>query len=80
MVNQSVFILSLRFRNARLITALLCEHGPGDPRELVGKGRSQNIRMQALNGTNEPGSKTVLRPVRRPQQNNPGCLDEEHAK
>ena len=80
MMNQSMFILSLRFRNARLITALLCEHGPGDSRELVGKGRSQNIRMQALNGTNEPGSKTVLRPVRRPQQNNPGCLDEEHAK
>ena len=26
-MNQSAFILSLRFRNARLITALLCEHG-----------------------------------------------------
>src|SRR2546430_497413 len=44
------------------------------------KGHRQNIRMQALNGANEPGSKTVLRPVRRPQQNNPGCLDEEHAQ
>src|ERR1700751_4264180 len=80
LVNQSMFILSLRRRNARLITALLCEHGPGDPRELVGKGRSQNIRMQALNGANEPGAKAVLRPVRWPHQNNPGCLDEEHAQ
>src|ERR1700740_3149967 len=36
--------------------------------------------MQALNGANEPGSKAVLRPVRRPHQNDPGCLDEEHAQ
>src|SRR5215471_6833582 len=34
LVNLSVFILSLRRRDARLITALLCEHGPGDPRQL----------------------------------------------
>ena len=40
LVNQSVFILSLSLRDARLVTALLCEHGPGDPRQLVGKGRS----------------------------------------
>src|SRR6516164_11851442 len=36
--------------------------------------------MQALNGANEPGSKAVLRPVRRPHENDPGCLDEEHAQ
>jgi hypothetical protein len=73
-------MLSLSLRDARLITALLCEHGPGDPRELVGKGGSQNIRMQALNGANEPGAETVLRPSRRPHQNDPSCLDEEHAQ
>src|SRR6516164_6119180 len=36
--------------------------------------------MQALSGTNEPGAETVLRPVHRPQQNDPGCLHEEHAQ
>jgi hypothetical protein len=35
--------------------------------------------MQALSGANEPGSKAVLWPVRRPHQNDLGCLDEEHA-
>ena len=30
--------------------------------------------MQALSGTNEPGSEAMLRPVLRPQQNDPGCL------
>ena len=40
LVNQSVCILNLSLLDARLITALLREHGPGDPRQLVGKGRS----------------------------------------
>src|SRR6516162_4259958 len=45
LVNLSVFISGCCLRDARLITALLCKHGPGDPRELVGKGRNQNIGM-----------------------------------
>src|SRR6516164_7300930 len=64
-------------RDARLIAALLCQHGPSDPRQLVGEGSGQNVRMQALSGANEPESEAVLRPVRRPQQNDPGCLHEE---
>src|SRR6185503_236003 len=36
--------------------------------------------MQALNGANEPDAKAVLRPVRRPHENDPGCLDEEHGQ
>src|SRR5262249_5163561 len=64
-------------RYARLIAALLCQHGPSDPRQLVGEGSGQNVRMQALSGANEPESEAVLRPVRRPQQNDPGCLHEE---
>src|SRR5438552_18174216 len=35
-------------RYARLIAALLCQHGPSDPRQLVGEGSGQNVRMQAL--------------------------------
>ena len=41
-------------RDARLIAALLCQHGPSDPRQLVGEGSGQNVRMQALSGANEP--------------------------
>ena len=79
-VNQSVFISGCCLRDARFIAALLCQHGPGDACQLVSKGRGQNVRMQALSGTNEPGSEAMLRPVCRPQQNNPGCLHEERAQ
>ena len=63
MVNLSVFILDCCLCHACLIAALLRQHGPGNPRQLVGKGRSQNVRMQALSGTNEPGAETVLGPI-----------------
>ena len=33
--------------DARFIVALLGQHGPGDPRQFVGEGRGQNVRMQA---------------------------------
>ena len=74
MVNLSVVISGCCLGDARFIAALLCQHGPGDPRQLVGKGLGQNIRMQALSGANEPGSKAVLWPVRRPHQNT--CLSD----
>ena len=56
MVNLSEFISGCCLCDARLIAALLRQHGPGDPCQLVGEGRSQNVRMQALSGTNEPGT------------------------
>src|SRR5262245_39888901 len=34
-------------RYVRLIAALLCQPGPSDPRQLVGEGSGQNVRMQA---------------------------------
>jgi hypothetical protein len=58
----------------------MCEHGPSDPCQLVGESCGQNVRMQALSGANEPDPEAVLRPACRPQQNDPGCLDEEHAQ
>src|SRR5246127_1584100 len=72
-------LLGCGLRHARLIAALLCQHCPGDPRQLVGEGRGQNVRMQALSSASEPGPEAVLRPIRWPQQNDPGCLHEEHA-
>jgi hypothetical protein len=36
--------------------------------------------MQALRGASKPDPEAVFRPVRRPQQNDPGCLHEEHAQ
>src|SRR6476620_4257520 len=59
MVNRSVFISGCCLRDARFIAALLCQHGPGDARQLVSKGRGQNVRMQAPSGTNEPGSEAT---------------------
>ena len=80
MVNLSVFILGCRLRDACFIAALLCQHSPRDPRQLVGERRRQNVRMQPLRGANEPSPEAVLRPARRPQQNDPGCLHEEHTQ
>ena len=34
LVNLSVFILGCCLRDARFIAAPLCQHGPGDPRQL----------------------------------------------
>ena len=52
---------------------------PGDPHRLVGESRSQNFGVQALSGAREPDPEAVLRPARRPQQNDPGSLHEERA-
>jgi hypothetical protein len=41
------------------LNALLCQHGPGDPRQLVGESRGQNVRMQALSGAREPDPEAV---------------------
>src|SRR6266513_1486073 len=80
LVNLSVLISGCCLGKARFIAALLCQHGPSDPRQLVGESRGQHVRMQAHSGASEPDPEAVLRPVRRPQQNDPGCLDEEHAQ
>ena len=45
LVNLSMFISGCCLYDARLIAALLRQHGPGDPCQLVGEGRSQNVRM-----------------------------------
>jgi hypothetical protein len=45
LVNLSEIILGCCLHNARFITALLYQHSPGDPRQLVGESRSQNVRM-----------------------------------
>src|ERR1700751_463428 len=50
LVNLRVFISGCCLCDARLIAALLRQHGPGDPCQLVGGGRSQNVRMQAASG------------------------------
>ena len=52
----------LRLRDARFITALLCQHSPSAPRRLVGQSRSQNVRMQPQSATSEPDPEAVLRP------------------
>ena len=43
------------------------------------ESRSQKFGVQALSGAREPDPEAVLRPARRPQQNDPGSLHEERA-
>jgi hypothetical protein len=43
--NLSEFILGCCLHDARFIAALLRQHSPGDPRQLVGESRSQTVRM-----------------------------------
>jgi hypothetical protein len=43
--NLSVFTSGCCLCDARFIAALLCQHGPGNPRQLVGESRGQNVRM-----------------------------------
>ena len=64
LVNLSVS--GCRLREARLITAPLCQHRPGDPCQFVGESCGQNVRMQALSGASEPDPEAVLRPACRP--------------
>jgi hypothetical protein len=63
-VNLSVS--GCRLREARLITALLGQHRPGDPCQLVGESCGQNVGMEALSGAREPDPEAVLRPACRP--------------
>ena len=44
------------------------------------RGPEQNVWMQALRGASEPGPEAVLRPIRWPQQNDPGCLFCPHTR
>ena len=63
--------------DACFVAACLHQHGPGDPRQLVSKGSSQHVVMQAVCRGCQPRAKTVLHPVCRPEQNNAGTLHEE---
>src|SRR4029077_163355 len=75
LVNLSEFILGCCLRNARFITALLYQRSPGDPRQLVGESRSQNVRMQALSGASEPDPEAVLgQLVRRSRMTRAACM------
>jgi hypothetical protein len=49
-----------------------------NPRQLIGERDGQDVTMQALSRSREPGSKAVLCPARRMKLNGTGALDEEH--
>jgi hypothetical protein len=55
-----------RLGDARFITALLSQHRPGDPCQLVGESGGQNVGMEALSGAREPDPEAVFRPACRP--------------
>ena len=49
-----VSVSGCRLREARLITAFLRQHRPGDLCQLVGESCGQNVGMEALSGASEP--------------------------
>ena len=61
-----VSVSGCRLREARLITAFLRQHRPGDPCQLVGESCGQNVGVEALSGAREPDPEAVLRPACRP--------------
>ena len=61
-----VSVSGCRLREARLITAFLRQHRPGDPCQFVGESCGQNVGMEALSGASEPDPEAVLRPACRP--------------
>src|SRR5262245_60853650 len=54
------------------------QNAPGDASELVGESDGQHIVVEALAGSLEPGFEPIAFPVLRPDQYDPGCLNEEH--
>src|SRR6476646_10825256 len=66
--------------DACFVATSLNQDGQSDPRQLVGKRDGQNVAMQTPRRSREPGSKTVLCPTLRSEQNGAGALDEEHTQ
>src|ERR1700745_4512702 len=54
------------------------QNTPGDASELVGESDGQHIAVKALPGGLEPAFEPVACPVFRPDQHDPGCLNEEY--
>ena len=52
--------LGRRLGDAGFITALLSQHRPGDPCQLVGESGGQNVGVEALSGAREPDPEAPL--------------------
>src|SRR5262249_54835581 len=56
------------------------ENAPGDARQLVGKRDRQHIAVEPPSGSLDPGFEPVALPVLRPDQYDPGGLNEQDAQ
>src|SRR5215469_4763434 len=65
---------------ARREDAAMGENAPCDARQLVGKRDRQDVAVQPPLGRLDPGFEPVALPVLRPDQDNPGGLNEEGAQ
>jgi hypothetical protein len=59
------------------IDAVLTQHTPGDPGQLVGQSRRQYVVVQACGRGREPCPETVLAPLGRPEQQYAGGLNQQ---
>ena len=60
--------------------AAIGENAPGDARQLVGKRDRQHIAVEPPSGSLDPGFEPVALPVLRPDQYDPGGLNEQDAQ
>src|SRR5215212_9848557 len=77
--NQGLRLPSLSSRPG-LISAVLAQHAPGDPGQLVGQSGREHVVVQALGGCREPSPEAVLVPLRGPEKHNASGLPEELPK
>jgi hypothetical protein len=62
------------------IGAVLAQHTPGNPRQLVGQSRREHVVMQPRRSRREPVPETVLAPLGRPEQQHASGLNQERAQ
>ena len=61
----------------RLIRLAVVEHAPGDTGQLVSQRHHQHAAVQSFGCRLQPATKTIVGPVLRSHQNDPGTLDEK---
>src|SRR3979490_1908078 len=67
-------------RPRRFESSSLGKYRPGDAGELVGERNRQNVVVQSLLGGLDPRLEPVTFPALRLDENDPGCLHEQHAQ
>src|SRR5918993_1219470 len=74
---RAIQSLAHHSRCSWFISAVLAQHAPGNPRQLVGQSRREHVVMQPRRSRREPVPETVLGPLGWPKQQHAGGLDQQ---